>query len=37
MPEGELVTVPLPLTLTVSVCGGMNKAVTLSAAVMVIV
>lgn len=31
MPEGELVTVPLPLTLTVSVCGGINVAVTLLA------
>jgi len=33
MPAGELVTVPLPVTVTVSVCGGsrLNIALTLSA------
>ncbi len=35
MPEGELVTLPFPLTLTVSVCGGVNVAVTLFAPLIV--
>jgi len=37
MPEGELVTVPLPVTPTVRVCSGcdVNVAVTLSALLIV--
>jgi hypothetical protein len=35
IPEGELVTLPFPLTLTVSVCGGLNVAVTLFAPLIV--